>query len=185
MKKTFLLSFVALYIVAGLVAGAEASTISVSNVGSVDTLLAETILSNSGDQTEIDWVESITGLNITLDFKKDAGASDWMTVDGSGVAQGTFAYQFTKEPEYFLIKTGNNDSHYRDFLFKNVAGFDYAVINLGVMGFGLKDIANIGKISHIDGLNDPPTTVPEPTTMLLFGTGLVGLVGARLRKKKK
>ncbi len=32
------------------------------------------------------------------------------------------------------------------------------------------------------GLADP---IPEPATMLLFGTGLVGLVGSRLRKKKK
>lgn len=39
----------------------------------------------------------------------------------------------------------------------------------------------------VAGLASPgpgPNPVPEPTTMLLFGAGLVGLVGVRLRRKK-
>jgi hypothetical protein len=31
----------------------------------------------------------------------------------------------------------------------------------------------------------PIEPVPEPATMLLFGTGIAGLVGSRLRRKKK
>jgi hypothetical protein len=34
------------------------------------------------------------------------------------------------------------------------------------------------------GTDDSGHTVPEPATMLLFGTGLAGLAGARLRRKK-
>ncbi len=50
---------------------------------------------------------------------------------------------------------------------------------LGEDFFGLDDLT-IG----IEGQISPQTPVPEPATMLLFGTGLVGLIGFRLRKKK-
>lgn len=35
------------------------------------------------------------------------------------------------------------------------------------------------------GGGTPPPQVPEPATILLFGTGLAGLVGSRIRKKKQ
>ncbi len=35
-----------------------------------------------------------------------------------------------------------------------------------------------------DGDSNAVAGVPEPTTLLLLGTALVGLAGARLRKKK-
>ncbi len=49
-------------------------------------------------------------------------------------------------------------------------------------GQDVSDTIRVNTISSTMTLIDP---VPEPATMLLFGTGLVGLIGSRLRKKKK
>ena len=38
---------------------------------------------------------------------------------------------------------------------------------------------------EVDNIAVGNSPVPEPATMLLFGTGLVGLAGSRIRKKKK
>jgi hypothetical protein len=46
------------------------------------------------------------------------------------------------------------------------------------------DDANVISAEWITGQVQVSSPVPEPATMLLFGAGLVGLIGARLRKKK-
>ena len=48
-----------------------------------------------------------------------------------------------------------------------------------------EDLELTNGVSHISYFVDPyPDPIPEPATMLIFGVGLAGLAGTRLRRKK-
>jgi len=140
------------------------------NWGGSDVLEDKTSLPNNSETTETNFVNSSLGGLYQLTYKDEDLKYEWLKV-----SMGVYAHKLETTPEYFLIKTGNIKTGYTDFLFKNVENSDWAMIDLGTMGFKNSDLCNIEKVSHISEFNT--TAVPEPSSMLLFGSGLIGICG--------
>jgi hypothetical protein len=166
-----------------LAMSSAAWSIPLSTIGGADMVIARTTLPNSGAQTEIAWIESVLGLSLDgFDYtQNNVTAQDWEAVDGN---PGLFALELAGSSDWFLVKIGNNsgspDTH---FLFNNEFARNYAAVDLIAMGFSIRNIANVGKISHV-AAGPNRVTVPEAGSLVLLGLGLLSLALVRRRSSR-
>lgn len=86
----------------------------------------------------------------------------------------------TGSEEYFLIK---NSTYWA--LFQNLASLNFGVFDSSALPAGMNLPTSGYTISHISQF-DSGIPVPEPMSLLVFGTGLAGLVGiARSRRREE
>lgn len=155
-----------------------------TDVGSIDLFLYSEDLGGGANPTvELNWVNLKLGTSYASSeyWKTDEQPDFTQVEDGSGFVADVYAFALLHQPDYFVIKVGASPGEPTHYLFDNDPMLDWGVINFGLAE--LADIQNIDAVSHWGEAGGTP--VPEPATMLLLGTGLIGLVGIGRRKFKK
>jgi len=159
--------------------GGNAITLNLSSLGSHTTLDLEF------DLAIIDsWDGSVT--SVAPDYFN-------VTLDGNSVFQETFDNFTTTDQSYTgspitygsnIYKSGWNDSAYHISLTGLTHSADSLTIAWFANGGGWQGGNDESFAVDNINVNTNNTPVPEPATMLLFGTGLAGIAGLRSRRKK-
>jgi hypothetical protein len=125
------------------------------------------------DVLKLDSDDATTTVWYELNQEDNPGSNPWKYNDG-GTAIGSGSFMYTAGLSD--LATGfSGGTHY------SLSGFDLSFL-AGYEYFNAHFTMGCGNDNLMGHANAP---VPEPATMILFGTGIAGLAGSRLRRRKK
>ena len=194
MKKLVLLTI--LVVSCGMISHADALTLSIGDdyyVGSINDGIPSsealeasyinyliTLPAGQSDTTiGTEVYNRVSSTIVTLETVTDAGA---VKVDVPEGEDPPFTWN-TNGFEYVLGKYDANKAG--SLVWYLDGGFGEVTLPSTFNGLGLSHYTGFVGNGGTPGPGPGPDPVPEPATMLLFGTGLVGLAGLRMRKKQK
>ena len=147
------------------------------NNGTVE-LAVETWLIDNTSMTAADQLDFILSTSTVTYTNWDDAAGAFTT---SATASGTWSVTPVGDViNFYAVKSAKAYAMY--YVNPAEGTGSWSTYDIFAAGYGGNEPI---EISHFTGYNQSSAPVPEPATMLLFGTGIVGLVGSRIRKKKK
>ena len=179
MKKIILASAISGLLFWGILGQAQAIPLDLSGFGVIENQPGS-VVENSG---VVDFTENM--VDCALYYYNDV-----YDVDASATTL-SFDYDFTMGQfdygDYVQFNVNYTEEWYVDATGSGHVEFDLTAyqgttisLDWALVWSGDNDAGTIASISNIDVATAP---VPEPATMLLFGTGIAGLIGAKRKKR--
>jgi hypothetical protein len=155
------------------------------DVGEIDEIEASTYIFEPDDANEQAWIEDVLGSGYVISGSSEVIEINWSKTDQVETA---YALELESSPEFYYIWLATNPTNppqNNAFLYRNIKELAWAVVDIteweGYVAPGGE--INIGRVSHLRDIAS--VSVPEPATMLMLGSGMLGLVLISRKRSKR